>query len=358
MRKTLSWLGVSVALCGTAGCGRGPAGGAPAGGPPATQVIAVAARSGPVSERLALIGTLAANESIEIKAEIDGTLQEILFQEGQPVKQGDLLARIDDRKLAAAADEAEANAKLSQANYERAQQLLRDKLISQQEYDQAAATFQMNAAGLELKRQQLRDARITAPFGGTISARQVSPGQVITRSTTLTWLIDLDPVKAEFNVPERFLGQLAVGQGIEVVIAAFPGRTFAGKVFFISPFVEPASRTALVKAEIANAKGELKPGMFANLHLTLQVKADAIIIPETALLPSGERTVVFVIDDKGLAQMRPVKVGVRLAGEVEIAEGLKAGEVVIAEGLQKVRPGAAVKAAGEKGSGGVGEKGK
>jgi membrane fusion protein, multidrug efflux system len=345
MQITFTWLVAWVLLLSVVGCGRGPGGGAPAGGPPATQVIAVAARSGPVSERLALIGTLAANESIEIKAEIDGTLQEILFEEGKTVKPGDLLARIDDRKLAAAADEAEANAKLSRANFERAQQLLRDKLISQQEYDQAAATFQMNTAGLELKRQQLRDARITAPFGGVISARQVSPGQVITRNTTLTWLIDLDPVNAEFNVPERFLGQLAVGQGIEVVIAAFPGRTFTGKVFFISPFVDPATRTALVKAEIPNANSELKPGMFANLQLTLQVKADAIIVPETALLPSGERTVVFVIDDKGLAQMRPVKVGIRLAGEVEIAEGLKAGEVLIAEGLQKVRPGAPVKAA-------------
>lgn len=331
-----------------AGCGRGPAGGPAAGGPPPTQVIAVAARSGPVSERLALVGTLAANESIEIKAEIDGILQEILFEEGHQVKKGDLLARIDDRKLLAAANEAEANSKLSRANFERAQQLLKDKLISQQEYDQASATFQMNEAGLELKRQQLRDARIIAPFEGTISTRLVSPGQVITRSTTLTWLIDLDPVKAEFNVPERFLGQLAVGQGIEVAIAAFPGRTFSGKVFFVSPFVDPASRTALVKAEIPNANGELKPGMFANLQLTLQVKADAIIIPETALVPSGERVVVFVIDEKGLAQMRPIKVGVRMAGEVEIAEGLKAGERVIAEGLQKIRPGAPVKAAESK----------
>jgi membrane fusion protein (multidrug efflux system) len=339
------WPGVLGALLLAAGCGRGPSGGAPAGGPPPTQVIAVAARADAVSERLALVGTLAANESIEIKAEIDGILQEILFEEGKPVKKGDLLARIDERKLAAAASEAEANFKLSRANYERAQQLLKDKLISQQEFDQAAATFQMNEAGLEFKRQQLRDARIYAPFEGTISTRLVSPGQVISRNTTLTWLIDLDPVKAEFNVPERFLGQIAIGQKIEVLIAAYPGRTFAGTVFFVSPFVDPTTRTALVKAEIPNASGELKPGMFANLQLTLQVKANAVIVPETALVPSGERVVVFVVDEKGLAQLRPVKVGVRMAGEVEIAEGVKPGELVIAEGLQKVRPGAPVKVA-------------
>lgn len=335
-------LAVGLLLLG--GCRPGGAEATGRSGPPPVPVVAVEARRAPVSERLALVGTLAANEAIEIKSELDGTVLEILFEEGQTVKKGDLLARLDERKLAAAVAEAEASFQLSRSNFERARQLLQDRLISQQEYDQAAAAFRMNEAGLELKRQQWRDARIYAPFEGTISARQVSPGQVITRNTTLTWLMDLDPVKAEFNVPERFLGQLAVGQGIEVTVAAFPDRTFAGRVFFVSPFVDPATRTALVKAEIPNPRGELKPGMFANLQLTLQVKADAILIPETALVPSGERVVVFVVDDKGLAQLRPVKIGVRMAGEVEIAEGLKAGELVITEGVQKVRPGAPVKA--------------
>ena len=165
-----------------AGCKKqaGPAAKGPGG--MAFQVVAVEAKRQPVSETLSLVGTIAPNEMIELKCEIEGTVEEILFAEGQPAKKGQLLLRLDERKLAAAVAEAEANFKLSQANHERAQQLLRDKLISQQEFDQAAATFQVNAAGLELKKQQLRDARIFAPFDGTVGARQVSPGQVINRS--------------------------------------------------------------------------------------------------------------------------------------------------------------------------------
>jgi membrane fusion protein, multidrug efflux system len=312
------------------------------GGPPPTQVVAVAASVQTVAENLSLVGTLAANESVELKSEIDGVVQEILFTEGARVQAGDLLVRLDDSKLSAAVVEAEANFKLSLANHQRAQQLLQDKLISQQEYDQAAATFSVNEAGLELKRRQLKDTRIHAPFAGTISARSISPGQVITRSTTLTWLIDLDPMKAEVTVPERFLGQVQQGQKLAFVVAAFPDRKFTGEVYFISPFVDPATRTALVKALIPNPDAMLKPGMFASMDLTLTLRKEAVVVPESALLQGAERTTVYVVDQENKAQIRPVRPGVRMAGVVEILEGVKAGETVIIEGLQKVRPGGQV----------------
>jgi membrane fusion protein, multidrug efflux system len=311
------------------------------GGPPPTQVVAVAASVQTVAENLSLVGTLAANESVELKSEIDGVVQEILFTEGARVQAGDLLVRLDDSKLSAAVVEAEANFKLSLANHQRAQQL-QDKLISQQEYDQAAATFSVNEAGLELKRRQLKDTRIHAPFAGTISARSISPGQVITRSTTLTWLIDLDPMKAEVTVPERFLGQVQQGQKLAFVVAAFPDRKFTGEVYFISPFVDPATRTALVKALIPNPDAMLKPGMFASMDLTLTLRKEAVVVPESALLQGAERTTVYVVDQENKAQIRPVRPGVRMAGVVEILEGVKAGETVIIEGLQKVRPGGQV----------------
>ena len=129
--------------------------------------------------------------------------------------------QLDESKLAATLAEAEANFKLSRANYERSQQLFKDKLISQQEFDQAAATFNVNQASLDLKKRELKDARIYAPFNGVIGARNVSPGQVITKNTTLTYLIDFDPVVVEFNVPERFLSQLHVDQFIEIGVATY-----------------------------------------------------------------------------------------------------------------------------------------
>jgi membrane fusion protein (multidrug efflux system) len=341
--STFAFAGGALALLLVVGCNK-PSASTPAaaGGPPPTQVVIAEVKVQPVTEKLSLVGTVAANEQVEIKAETDGTVLEVLFEEGKEVEKGALLLKLDERKLIASVNEAEANFKLSQANFDRARELQKDKLISQQEFDQALAMFQMTQAGLELKRQQLRDTKIYAPFDGIVSVRQVSPGQVIARNATLTYLIDLDPVKVEFNVPERFLSRVDVKQDIEITVAAYPGRKFRGKVFFVSPYIDPGTRTALVKAEIANLKHELKPGMFANLDLSLMLREQALVIPESAIVPSGERVSVFVIDDQQTAQVRPVKLGVRLEGAVEVLEGLKAGEKVIAEGVQKVRPGGKV----------------
>jgi membrane fusion protein (multidrug efflux system) len=334
------------AIAAVVGCKEAPpAGGGPAGGAFAVQAIVVEARIQPVSESLSLVGTVAANEMVDIKSETDGTIEEILFTEGHQVKQGDLLIRLDDTKLAASVAQAEANFKVSAANHERSKQLFKDKLISPQEFDQISAQFQANQASLDLNKRQLKDTRILPPFGGTVSSRHVSPGQVISKNTTLTWLVDLDPVKVEFNVPERYVGQLKVGQKIEVAVAAYPGRKFEGEVFFVAPFVEAATRTALVKARVPNPEAELKPGMFANLDLTLKLKEDAIVIPESSVLASGDRNIIYVLNSQDEAQIRPVKLGIRQAGLVEIASGLNPGERVVAEGLQKVRPGAKVKAA-------------
>lgn len=312
------------------------------GGFPPTQVVMLEARRQPVTESLALVGTLTADEMIEIKSEVDGVVRQINFNEGEPVEAGRLLIQIDDSKLAAAVAEAEANFKLSQASFDRMRQLQKDRLVSRQEFDQAAAVFDVNRAGFELKRQLLKDTRIVAPFNGVTGARMVSPGQVIAKNTTLTWLVQMDPVKVEVNVPERFLGQLQLGQSLEIAVASLPGRKFAGRVYFIAPQIDPNSRTALVKARINNPKHELRPGMFANLELALQIRNSAVVIPEVALMLSGERASIYVVDKESTAHLRPVKTGLRLAGDVEIVSGLVAGEKVVVEGTQKLRPGAKV----------------
>lgn len=325
------------------GCKKKQAASGPPPNPP-TSVIVAEAKKQPVGETLSVVGTLTANESIEVKAETDGTVAEILFQEGQPVKKGDLLIRLDESKLAAALAEAEASLKLSSLTFERNKELSREKLVSPQEYDQAAAQFQVNQAAVELRKRQLADARLFAPFAGLTGSRLVSPGQVITKSTMLTWLVDLDMVKAEFNVPERFLRELKIGQPLTFSVAAHPKESFRGEVYFLAPQIDPNNRTLLMKARVPNADRKLKPGMFANLELAFTLREDAIVIPESALMSVGERTSVYVIDADGKAQPRPVKVGLRMANAIEITQGLQAGEKVIAEGVQKVRPGGAVKA--------------
>jgi membrane fusion protein (multidrug efflux system) len=330
-------------LGGLSGCGKkaAPEGG---GAAMAVPVVAVEARLQPVVESLSLVGSVLANELVDIKSETEGTVQEIKFTEGQVVHKGDLLIRLDETKFATALAEAESNFKLSKATFERSQELSRSRLISQQEFDQAAATYELNRATVERRQRDLKDARIFAPFSGIISARYVSPGQVIARDTRMTVLVDLDPVKVEIGVPERFLGQVRVGQELEMTVAAFATNKFRGKVYFIAPEVDPLTRTAVVKAEVPNPEHQLRPGMFANLDLTLKVRDQAIVIPESALMMQQDKTSVWVVDADEMAQPRPVIVGLRMPGLVEITQGLQNGEKVITEGTQKVRPGGKVKA--------------
>ncbi|HKI71053.1 MAG TPA: efflux RND transporter periplasmic adaptor subunit, partial [Verrucomicrobiae bacterium] len=173
------------------------------------------------------------------------------------------------------------------------------------------------------------------------------PGQVMARDTVLSWLVDLDPIKVELNVPERFLSQVQVGQTLDLKVAAYPTNRFQGKVYFVAPSVDANTRTTLVKAEIPNPNRQLKPGMFANLDLTVNVRENSIVIPEVALsqLLDGNRAIVFAVDTNSTVQLRPVKLGLRLAGQVEIVGGLEAGEKVVVEGVQKIGPGAKVKLA-------------
>lgn len=342
--------GIGVALsilaggCKPQGSGAGgaaPGGGAGTGGAPLMQVVAVPAVRQPVHETLASVGSFTANEQVEIKSDSEGFVESIAFTEGQEVAKGTLLVTLDESKLRAGLEEAESSLKLSRQTFERAKELLEARLISQQEYDQASSRLGADEAGVSLRRRQLRDAMVVAPFKGVVGARQVSPGQLVNRAMTLTWLVDLDPVKVEFNVPERFLGQVQVGQTIEVAVAAWPERKFRGKVFFVAPFVDPVTRTVLMKAAVPNTERLLKPGMFANLDLTLQVRSDAVVIPEAALsqILDGNRAMVMVVEADDTVAVRPVKVGMRLPGLIEVVEGLKGAERVVVQGLQKIAPG-------------------
>ena len=331
-------------LAATAGCKKRSA----AGGPPpgfATQVIAVKAERAPVVDTLSIVGTVLANESVEIKAQVGGAVQRLHFEEGQQVAQDALLIELDAGKIAASLAQAEANLRLAETKWERVQELVKTKAVSQQEADEARSTYDAARANGELFRQQLKDTRITAPFAGVIASRLVSPGQVVAAQQSLASLADVDPVKVEGSVPERFLSRAKTGQKFDFRVAAYPGEEFAGEVYFIAPQVDPVNRTGMVKARVPNPEGKLKPGMFATVALTLKVKDDAVVIPEAALMPQGDATLVVIVDEQMAAQMRPVRTGLRTAGRVEIVEGLKGGETVVVEGWQKVRPGGKVKLA-------------
>jgi len=324
------------------GCQRSAGPGGPPGGM-VVNVVGAHAKQQPIQETIALVGTLEANKMVEVRSEVDGTIEELLFTEGEMVSKDHILIQIDRRKLEASLAEAEAQFTMAEGNRRRYEALVASRAVSQQEFDQAVMTHAAALATVELMREQVRDATITAPFDGIIGDRLASAGQFIAKGTTLTSLVDLDPMKVAFQVPERYLSQVSQGQRITVSVAAYPQQLFTGEVYFVDSQVDEATRAAIVKAYVPNPKSQLLPGMFANLDLVLKVRADAVVIPETALLFQGETTSVFVVDGEQKAQLQPVTTGLRMPGLVEIVQGVSPGQIVVTEGTQKLHPGAAVK---------------
>jgi membrane fusion protein (multidrug efflux system) len=259
------------------------------------------------------------------------------------VERGQMLFMIDAGKLKASLAQAEANLALAKTTFDRLSSLIKVGAISQQEFDQAKSDLEAKKAEVDLIKAQLKEAVITAAFDGVMGERKVSIGQFVNQGTPLTYLIKQDPMKAEFRVPERFLGQLKDRQSIEVTVAPYPEEKFEGEVYFIAPQVNEQTRTALVKAKLSNKEGKLRSGLFANLDLIVNIRSRALVVPEIALIPRGEDVFVFVVDQESKAQMKKVEVGLRLAGRAEIVSGVSVGEKVIVEGYQKIGPGSPVK---------------
>ncbi|MBN1586092.1 MAG: efflux RND transporter periplasmic adaptor subunit [Candidatus Omnitrophica bacterium] len=330
-----------------AGCGKPAEGQSGPGGMWAVGVVSSPAGLEIVEDKLSLVGSLEANETIEVQSELEGTVEAIDFSEGQSVQKGAILIRINEKKLQASLDQAQANLKLAQATEKRYKALVSSNAVSHQEYDQTIATLAAAEATVELAKELLEDATIAAPFSGVLGSRMVSEGQFVSKGTKLTSLSSQDPIKAEFEVPERYLSQVKIGQPVKISVAAYPNEVFEGEVYFIAPQVSQTTRTALVKARIPNPHSKLMRGMFANLDLVLEVRKDAVVVPETAVVLRGDDSFVYVVDEKSAAQIRPVRLGLRLEGRVEVLEGVQAGEVVVAEGWQKIGPGSPVKLAEE-----------
>lgn len=339
MKKQILLVMIIAVFFVTGGCGK-------KGGPPeqewAVNVVAFKSVVQPIEEKISLVGTMAANEAVQIQSETEGLVEKIGFKEGGDVKRGEILFQIDENKLKARLAQAEANLKMAAASKKRYEQLAESKSVSGQEVDQATATYEANEATVKLTLEELKDATIVAPFDGVMGARLVSLGQFVTTGTKLTSIVDEDPMKAQFNVPERYLSVVEKGQKVKIEVAAYPGKTFDGEVYFISPEVDELTRTTLMKALVPNPASKLKSGMFATLNLIISVKEQAVVIPETAIVYQGDIASVFVVGSNNRIEQREVQTGIQLAGMIEIARGLKADETIVIEGVQKIRPGALV----------------
>jgi len=296
-----------------------------------------------LEEKLTTVGTLDANESVDLKSEIDAIVGKITFAEGTPVKKGQLLIQFDAAKWQAQYQVAKVALENAKVRSDRADRLFKADSVSQQEYDDSHASLKTAEATLALLDARLKETQILAPFDGLVSERLISPGAYVKAGDNLVRLVDLNPVKVSFGVPERYLTQLKLGQKVAARVASIRDRQFVGEVYFIDPQVDVMTRTIKVKAKIDNANGELRPGLFANIELTLDVHDNSLVIPEEAILAQVGATTVFVVSNQ-MAMIRSVKTGLRVPGKVEITEGLVQGEEVVTAGHQKLFPGVKVMA--------------
>jgi membrane fusion protein (multidrug efflux system) len=214
--------------------------------------------------------------------------------------------------------------------------------------------LQAAEARAEATAARLADMTITAPFAGKLGLRRISVGTLIQAGTMITTLDDTSIIKMDFSIPETLLASVAPGQTIDAHTDAFPDRHFIGTVRTVDSRIDPTTRAFEVRAEIPNADGILKPGMLLTLDLTLAKREAALLIPEEALVPQGDKQYVFVVQD-GKARRREIEIGTRMKGTVEVRRGLAADATVLIGGTQRVRDGSAVRT-GDGPQGGQGQR--
>lgn len=311
------------------------------GGPPKTVVETIVVEARTLRASVKAVGTLLADASAKLRAEVPGQILQIHFDEGQPVSEGDALFTIEATVLEAEVNEAQANAEQSEAAYNRARELIDQKLISATDFDAARANYNVSIARLLSSRARLSKKTIRAPFAGFAGLRKINIGDYATIGQELVSVVSLDPLRVNFSMPETLLSQLAPGQSIDLSVGAYPGEIFDGTITAIAPQIDVRGHNVEIRASLQNPELKLRPGLFAQVNVTLVTKPDALVVPEQAIWPIGQDKTVFVVKD-GVASQRTVTIGQRQPGEVEIVSGLEVGDEVVVAGQMKLYDGAAV----------------
>ena len=325
-----------------------PAKGAPGKGgpPPGVAVEATTVAMAKLPQAIAAVGSLRSDETVIVRPEIAGRIAQILFREGERVKKGDVLVKLDDSVQQADLDKARANLTLSKSKFDRAVDLRKQGFISTQARDEAENIFKVAQADVEIMQARTAKLVLSAPFSGTVGLRSVSVGDYVKEGQDIVNLESVDPLKVDFRVPEMALSQVRDGQTLQVTLDAIPDRAYDGRIVAINPLIDANGRAVVIRAQVANRDGKLRPGMFARVRLFTSEARDSAMIPEESLFPVGEDKYVYkVVDGKALRQK--VEIGQRRDGKVEVVSGLAAADVVVTAGHLKIRDGAAVTVAAQ-----------
>ena len=349
IRRSPSLRTVAVALLlvsALAGCKAGKEGGADKDGKDGKpQVEAVPVEVAQVSRRpiaasYAGTATLEPLAESQVVAKTSGVALEVLVEEGQQVKAGQPLVRLDADRARLSVAQAQAQLRKLENNYSRAQQLVAQQLISAGEVDQMRYDLENARAQHEMAKLELSYTTVVAPISGVVASRDIKPGNFVQINSPIFRIVDSSRLEATLKVPEREIDKLKPGQVVELTADALPGKRFTGTVDRVAPVVDTGTGTFRVVATF-DGDGELQPGMFARLAINYDQRADALVVPRAALLEDGGEPAVYAVRD-GKASRIVLRLGYADGAWIEVRDGLKEGDAVVVAGKAALREGSAV----------------
>lgn len=314
--------------------------------PPPAAVSVADVSAGEWRQTLFAVGTLAAEQGIDVTVPLPGTLTGIHFESGQTVQRGQVLASQDIGVQQAELAALIANRELRELQLARAAKLLAERQMSQADYDAARAARDEAVALAQARQAYIDRKQVYAPFDGVLGIRVADLGDYLEPGDPIVPLQMLDPIHVDYALPEQFLGRLAPGQPVEIEVPAHPGERFTGRISALAPGVDRATRTVRIRGTFANPDGRLRPGMFAQVWTVEATPRRVLTLPETSITYSPYGSSVFVVQEReggATVERRQVQTGEVRNSRVEILSGLAAGERVVAVGQNKLRNGSAVK---------------
>jgi membrane fusion protein, multidrug efflux system len=294
------------------------------------------------------VGTLRSRQSVTLRPEVSGRIVQIAFTEGAPVRRGQLLVQLDDTLQRAELSQAEAQLSIARANLRRNEELVAQNFVAQRVLDESRAALQVAEAQVQLAQARLSRMRLTAPFNATAGIRQINLGDFVRDGADLVNLEDLSVLQVDFRLPERYQSRLSVGQPVAVQLDALPGLRFAATVQAIDPLVDADGRALLVRAALPTVGVEggasLRPGMFARVNVVFEVNEQALVVPEEAIVPQGDKHVVYRLEKEGegdsartVSRRTEVQLGIRRGANVQVVQGLSATDTVVVAGQQRLQ---------------------
>lgn len=321
-----------------ADAGQRPAGGPKARGP--SPVETAKAITSPLRDDISALGTLLADETVAIAPETAGRVAQVLFADGAAVEEGTPLFRFDTDLAQSDLAEAKARLKLAEANFARNQKLRQSGNVAESAYEEALSARDVARAAVDSAEVRLAKLTIAAPFSGTLGFRSVSAGAYVNAGTPLVQLDKVDRLKVAFSVPELQQQAVMQAKAVDVIADALPDSSFTATISALNPVIDVNGRALQVRAELYNKDGKLRPGLLVRVTVK-GPEREAVIVPETAIVQRGEKTVVYTVAGNKVTEV-PVRIGKRMEGKVEIREGLKAGDVLVTAGNTQLRNGAEV----------------